>query len=107
MTTPERSVEEMKKQFREKWEGTNLQNQAISTPMMNEMFADIETILQAERQKREEMMERIKMTADDVWKVGDHYWGGDYEPSHYELTMLAESYNDIMERKLTQTNNPK
>ena len=72
MTTPERSVEELKKQFREKWEGANLQNKAISTPMMNEMFADIETILQAERQKREEVVKRAVIEAviknDKVWK---------------------------------------
>ena len=72
MTTPEISVEELKKQFREKWEGANLQNQAISTPMMNEMFADIETILQAERQKREEVVKRAVIEAviknDKVWK---------------------------------------
>ena len=50
--------------------------------------------------------EKVKVTADDVWKVGDHYWGGDYEPSHYELTKLAESYNYIMEKKLSAPTNP-
>lgn len=60
--------------------------------------------IEAERQKCEEMVERLKMTADDVWKVGDHYWGGDYEPSYLELERLAESYNNIMERKLTHPN---
>ena len=46
-----------------------------------------------------EVRKALKVTADDVYKVGDHYWGGDYEPSYVELCRLAESYNEIMDKK--------
>ena len=97
MTTPERSIEEMKKQFREKWEGTNLQNQAISTPMMNEMFADIETILQAERQKREEMLREALEEAGNY--VDELYQSGNMGENEYALL------TDFFDEKLTQPNN--
>ena len=101
MTTPDRSVEEIAREYVETWCGKQ------PPQVFYEQVEALTQTLQAERQKRHEVVERIKMTADDVWKVGDHYWAGDYEPSHYELMMLAESYNDIMKRKLTQPNNLK
>ena len=101
MTTPEKSAEEMVEEFIDKC--TDPETGELHIGKYDHEFLEklLTQTLQAERQKRDELVERIKMTADDVWKVGDHYWAGDYEPSHYELMMLAESYNDIMKRKLT------
>ena len=38
-------------------------------------------------------------TEDELQKIGDHYWGGDYEPSYLELTRLKESYGEVMSPK--------
>jgi hypothetical protein len=54
----------------------------------------------------EKTKKALKVTADDVYKVGDHYWGGDYEPSYSELTKLTESYNEIVDRKFTRLQSP-
>ena len=53
----------------------------------------IDTVLEEERG-------RIKIDSNDMQKVGDHYWGGDYEPTYYELEKLTESMNEILQTKL-------
>jgi len=53
----------------------------------------IDTVLEEERSS-------IKIDSNDMQKVGDHYWGGDYEPTYYELEKLTESMNEILQMKL-------
>ena len=48
----------------------------------------------------EEERSSIKIDSNDMQKVGDHYWGGDYEPTYYELEKLTESMNEILQTKL-------
>ena len=47
-----------------------------------------------------EQRSSIKIDSSDMQKVGDHYWGGDYEPTYYELEKLTESMNEILQTKL-------
>ena len=65
------------------------------------LFADIEKTLQdtIDTVLKEERSS-IKIDSNDMQKVGDHYWGGDYEPTYYELEKLTESMNEILQTKL-------
>jgi len=49
-----------------------------------------------------EVIEERIVSVDDMQKVGDHYWGGDYEPSYLELERLSVSMNEILVPKLTK-----
>ena len=49
MTNFNTLVEEKKKEFREKWEGANLQNEAITTRVMEEMLETITSTATAVR----------------------------------------------------------
>ena len=52
-----------------------------------------------------EQRSSIKIDSSDMQKVGDHYWGGDYEPTYYELEKLTESMNEILQTKLKALDN--
>ena len=39
-------------------------------------------------------------TEEDLQKVGDHYWGGDYEPQYQELIHLKQSFKEILTPKI-------
>ena len=50
----------------------------------------------------EEMVEECLPKSRDLQKVGDHYWGGDYEPTYYELINLEASFREILKPRLRQ-----
>jgi hypothetical protein len=47
----------------------------------------------------EKILEAIKFDMFDIESVGDHYWGGDYEPSINELKRMADIFNEKLEEK--------
>jgi len=65
---------------------------------LQDVLPVIERAVAAER-------ERVKLDSSDMQKVGDHYWGGDYEPTYYELEKLTESMNEILQTKLKDLDN--
>lgn len=47
-----------------------------------------------------EGIEECLPTEEDLQKVGDHYWGGDYEPPYQELIHLKQSFKEILTPKI-------
>ncbi len=53
------------------------------------------------RHTKNECMEVL--TLQDIYDVGDHYWGGDYYPSNYEAQQLLDILNQKIKQKLNKT----
>ena len=66
---------------------------AVEHTLIQTLQATIDTVAAEQRSS-------IKIDSSDMQKVGDHYWGGDYEPTYYELEKLTESMNEILQTKL-------
>ena len=45
-------------------------------------------------------VEEMLPTEMDLEKVGQHYWGGDYEPTYHELINLKQSFKEILTPKI-------
>lgn len=45
-------------------------------------------------------IEECLPTEEDLQKVGNHYWGGDYEPQYQELIHLKQSFKEILTPKI-------
>jgi len=81
-------------EFTKLFEGKNIFGSWMIVNIFKMHIKDtIDTVLEEERSS-------IKIDSNDMQKVGDHYWGGDYEPTYYELEKLTESMNEILQTKL-------
>jgi len=45
-------------------------------------------------------VEELLPTEMDLIKVGNHYWGGDYEPQYQEIIQLQQSFKEILTPKI-------